>query len=303
MSHAQAQYETRLSAGENPATTGVTKLRYMFGFSSLPHPSVKPTLFRFCLLATTRLLLALAILGLAPAPQAVAAIDAGVQGNGELFFNLWDCTRSYTRDLDISIDAFEARLAEASPLALAWPADGLLKKYLAGVTDTGELRWNVVAVDGKGARRVLATYTPPATEMPPDADTGRRLAGTLQTRINEINLGLNGAGDFRNLDDDAQSVILKACQPGFAGNDISFGRQLSNKLGFDSSGGVGQHSPGTGLGFLRLDIAPIGLKPAVLHEYTQGGAPVRVWLDPDLGLHIGIAGAGEPGPVAQGQVE
>lgn len=224
-----------------------------------------------------------------------AAIDIGHSGNGELFFNLWDCTRSYSRDLDISIDAFEARLAEAGPVALSWPADGVLAKFLAGVLDARELRWNVVAVDTKGARRVLSTYTPPRTDLPLDADTGRRLTGTVQARINEINLGLNGTGDYRNPADDAQSAIFRACQVGFTGNDSTFGRRLSDKLHFDSSGTVDNAMADTGLGFMRLDIAPGGLTPAGLHEYADEGAPLKVWLDGEHGLHIGVPSTAERG--------
>ncbi len=241
---------------------------------------------RHPILSLAALLLTLEIALCLPAR---AAIDNGVSGDGDLFFNIWDCTRSYSRDLGISINAFETRLGETGSLVLSWPADENLVRFMAGVIQAGDLHWNIVAVDTVGARRVLTTYTPPKTQTPIDADTGRRLAGTIQARIIEINLGLNGAGNYLDPSDDAQSALFRACETGFTGNDMTFGRQLSGKLGFDSTGTLANASPATGLGFMRLDIAPFGLKPAVLHEYADGQLPVRAWIDGDYGLHMGAA--------------
>lgn len=226
-----------------------------------------------------------------------AAIDNGATGNGELFLNVWDCTRSYTRDLDLSMDAFEAALAEAGPIALSWPADPLLEKFLAGVLDHRELRWNLVAVDTRGAFRVLATRGPSGFEMLLDNDTGRRLATAVQAKINSINLGLNGAGDNRDPADDAQSAIFRACESGYAGDERSFGSRLSGKLSFDSHGTVAQDQAATGLGLLRMDIRAIGTQPATWHDYADEGGPARAWLDGAFTLHLGVpatpAAAGE----------
>ena len=125
---------------------------------------------------------------------AQAEIDCGQQGDGELFFNIWSDSHSYSRDLDTRMDRFEASLAEAGPIALSWPADATLTAFLAKVENPGELRWNVVAIESKGARRVLTTYTPPLPTELPDAGTGRRLVLALQDKLNSSKLGLNGAG-------------------------------------------------------------------------------------------------------------
>lgn len=234
-------------------------------------------------------LVASLLLAAVPCQPARAAIDMGAApaGDGELFFNIWDYARSYSRDLNIRISVFEARLAEAGPLALSWPTDAAFAKFLAGVADVSELRWNVVAVDGIGPRRVLTTYTPAASIAPPDDSTGRRMASALQFKINSINLGLNGAGDYLNPDDDAESAIFRADHPGYAGDNKSFGQRLSDKLDFDSTGKPGNDSDAAGLGFLRMDSKAFGVGVGKLNVYSDTSGPVRVWLDGARTLHIG----------------
>ena len=133
--------------------------------------------------------------------SAHAAIDAGTSGNGELFFNIWDGSQSYSFDLNKSIDAFETDLNAAGKLNLDWTLDGF-GSFLAGIANDAALRWNITATDISGARRILATYTPPKDTTPLTADSGRSVAGAVNQKVlNGINLGLIGnAGTFSAAD-------------------------------------------------------------------------------------------------------
>ena len=248
----------------------------------------KPAMPAVALTSFISLLLAASLSLFQPAHSAID-MGAAPAGDGELFFNIWDYARSYSRDLDISINTFETRLAEAGPVALSWPADSTFAKFLAGVADVSELRWNVVAVDGIGARRVLATFTPPRSATPPDDPAGRRMASALQFKINSINLGLNGAGDYLNPADDAQSSIFRADNAGYAGDNKSLGMRLSDKLDFDSTGKLANNSAATGLGFLRVDSKSFGMNTSMLYEYSDMASPIKVWLDATHTLHIGVS--------------
>lgn len=220
----------------------------------------------------------LALAALLAAGSANAAIDNGAGGNGDLFFNVWDATQSYTRDIGFSIDAFQTTLAGAGNLDLSFAADATFTSFLAGVADVNALRWNVVATDTSGARRTLTTYTLPEDTTPVDNNTARSMATAIQGKIGSINLGL-GAND---------SATFLAANAGYTGNNASFGTTLSGKLGFDSTGGLANSSYASGLGFMRVDSLASLSAPSVLNEYSDNAVAVNAWLDGGT-LHIAAA--------------
>lgn len=211
-----------------------------------------------------------------------AAIDNGAGGNGELFFNIWDTNGSYTLDLNTSINSFESALAASGNLDLSWAADSTLTSFLA-TANSADLRWNVTATDTAGARRTLTTYSPPEDTTPLKNDVARSMALSIQGNINLINTGL-GSND---------SAVFAAGTPGYTGNDATFGRQYSGKLGFDSTGTLANNSFASGLGFMRVDSAATGIAASVLNEYMDGSA-VNVWVDSNNALHIAALPVPEP---------
>jgi hypothetical protein len=213
------------------------------------------------------------------AGSANAAIDNGAGGNGELFFNIWDDTQSYSRDLNISIDAFQTTLATDGLLDLSYAADATYTTFLAGVSDVNALKWNVVAVDTSGARRTLVTYTLPEDTTPLGNDTGRSMALAIQAKVIDINTGL-GSND---------SAVFMSSDAGYTGNEASFGATLTTKLGFDSTGTLANDSYANGLGFMRVDNSAIGSSAGVLNEYYDDTLAVNAWMDSSNTLHIGVA--------------
>lgn len=102
--------------------------------------------------------------------------NGGVNGNGELFFSVWDTAgtaddysddRSYTRDLGGALNdwATSANVPvidaakEAPGYNMGFGPDALLTSFLSATApaDFANLRWNVAAVDSNGRDRVLVT--------------------------------------------------------------------------------------------------------------------------------------------------
>ena len=141
------------------------------------------------------------------------------------------------------------------------------------MADPNALQWNIVATDTRGARRILTTYTPPEDPTPITASNGRSVAGALQIKAQNINLGLIGdAGTFAVSD------------AGYTGNPSTTWLQL----GFNSFGDLTNNSHATGLGFMRVDCNSLGDSGCGLNEYLDGGNPVNAWLDSGTGtLYLG----------------
>ena len=220
-----------------------------------------------------------AALALAASAGAHAAIDNGAGGNGELFFNIWDASNSYTRSLEISIDSFQSQLAAAGNLNLSWAADATYTSFLAGVTNQAALKWNIAATDTSGNRRTLTTYSLPEDTTPLKDDVARSMALAMQGKINNMNTGL-GTND---------SAVFAAGTAGYAGDNASFGTQYSGKLGFDSTGSLARNSYANGLGFMRVDSLSSGINPSKLNEYYDNGTAVNAWLDQNGSLNIAAA--------------
>lgn len=207
---------------------------------------------------------------------AFAAIDIGSTGNGELYFNIWDANGSYTRDLNVTIDAFESLVAASGAVNQSWAADANLVSFLA-TADLNTLKWNVVAVDLDGARRLLNTYTPPEKTTTIANNTARSAATNLSTMANTANLaGLNTAG--------VDSIVVNNGSAAWAGKS-SFKDTAGGLLNFSNAGTLANDSFATGLGFLRVDALATGTAKSVYNEYLDGSA-VNVWISADRTLHI-----------------
>ncbi len=102
--------------------------------------------------------------------------NGGVNGNGELFFSVWDTAgtaddysddRSYTRDLGGALNDWASSdntpvinaAKEAPGYNMGFGPDALLTSFLGGTASANfsNLRWNVAAVDSSGRDRVLVT--------------------------------------------------------------------------------------------------------------------------------------------------
>ncbi len=149
-----------------------------------------------------------------------AQINAGANGNGDLFFNIWDRTGSYTRNLGIDLNSFETLVATGKT-NLVFSADTLLTSFLG--THTGALNWNVVANDNQGAKRFLETAQTTAVLTPQTPVTVN--AGTLQanTMINNINFSLKTADSAVFTATDAGYVGKPSTQNGLATVNKSIG--------------------------------------------------------------------------------
>lgn len=216
-----------------------------------------------------------AAIALVAASGANAAIDNGAGGNGELFFNIWDATGSYTRSLETSIDSFQSALGAAGNLNLSWTADATFASFLAGVASPATLKWNIVATDTAGARRLLTTYTLPEVSPTKTNDVIRTAAGNAQTFVNSVN-GVLGTAD---------SVSVNAASAAWAGIG-TFKDTVNGKLNFSNAGTLDNNGYASGLGFMRIDAAATGVANSVYNEYLEGTTAVNAYLDANNTLHI-----------------
>lgn len=213
------------------------------------------------------------------ASGANAAIDAGATGNGELFFNIWDASGSYTRDLNITINSFEAQVAMGGSLDLSFAQDATFASFLASA-DLATLKWNVVAADSTNPLRILTTYTAP--EVAPLKDNVTKVASTnvrnFATAVNTV----IGAND---------SVAVSSGSAAYAGNNATgkFGVKLGSVLNFETTGSLANNSFASGLGFMRIDALTGGTAASAYNEYMDGTSAVNVYLDSSKTLHIAAA--------------
>jgi len=226
--------------------------------------------------------LAAAVVMAAAATGANAAIDNGAGGNGDLFFNIWDASGSYTRDLGYSIDSFQAALSAGGDIDLSWAADATFTSFLAGVSDVNALKWNIVAVDKMGDNRLLETYTTLPSPLKTD-DVTRTAANNTRDFATAVN-GVIGAAD---------SVTVDSASAAWAGKD-SFKDTAAGFLGFSNAGTVANNSYADGLGFMRID-AKVGLKAKSVYTPYVDGQNVKAYLDgSDLHLSAAVAAVPEP---------
>ena len=220
----------------------------------------------------------IALAAMLAAGSANAAIDNGALGNGELFFNIWDANGSYSRSLEVSIDSFQTTLAAGGAIDLSWAADSAFTSFLAGVTDTSLLKWNVMATDTVGARRLLTTYTAPEPATKKTADVIRSAALSVQGYVGNINAEL-GAND---------SVAVTSASAAWAGKS-SFRDNVGGLLNFSNAGTLANNSYASGLGFMRIDAPGTGTAASQYNEYLDGGVAVNFYLDASNTLHVAAA--------------
>lgn len=223
-----------------------------------------------------------AAVAFAVAGSANAAIDGGNNGNGELFFSIWDANGSYTRDLNITIDAFQTALAAPGGLNLSWTADATFTSFLNGVANVNALKWNVMATDTMGARRLLSTYTAPEPAVTKTNDVVRSAASAVQNFAGQVNnamLAQAVTGD---------SVAVNSASTAWAGKS-TFKTDVGGLLNVNNAATLANNSFATGLGFTRIDAAAGGIAASVYNEYVDGASDVKVYLDSNRTLHIAAA--------------
>jgi hypothetical protein len=227
---------------------------------------------------------AAAVMAVAAAGAQAAAIDTGANGNGGLFFNIWDTSASavskgsYTRNLNISLDSFEAQLAAGGNIDLAFGADSTLTSWLGSVTDTSKLKWNVLAFDGLENSRILTTYTTlPATTKTDDAirTAAQGKVDAFLNASNGVNAGL-AASD---------SVVLARNFANWAGNTNNAGDKIGGILNFSNAGTLVNNSFANSLNLLRIDGASSGVDNSIYSQYLDGGK-VGIYFDAAKTLHI-----------------
>lgn len=111
-------------------------------------------------------------------PSAHAAINPGLDGNGELWVSLIDeiGLRSYTRDLGVTIDNFlSTATTTATGVLYSFAPDNALSSFLANTADVSQLKWNIGAMDILGLHRFLTTASamPGPSGQPPTQTNGQ----------------------------------------------------------------------------------------------------------------------------------
>jgi hypothetical protein len=220
----------------------------------------------------------IALAAMLAAGSAQAAIDNGASGNGELFFNIWDANGSYTRSLETTIDAFQTTLAAGGAIDLSWAADSTFTGYLASVADTSLLKWNIMATDTSGARRLLTTYSLPEAATKNKNDVIRTAALNTQTFVTSVNGVLAGA----------DSVAVNNGSAAWAGKTV-FKDSVGGYLNFSNAGTLANDSYASGLGFMRIDALASGVLASQYNEYLDGAVAVNAYLGADNTLHIAAA--------------
>jgi len=222
---------------------------------------------------------------LAVSGGANAAILTGASGNGELFFSIWDGVNSYTRDLNVTIDAFEAAIAVPGGLSFSFAADALFTSYLT-TANLSTAAWNIVAGDTVGGNRAIYTYaTLPAARM---GSILNRSAGLgLNTFANAVNNQISPAGV-----DNADSAVFADGAAAYAGIS-SFGAFINNRLNFSTVGSAANNTYATGRNLVRVNGAPSGDSLTTYTPYADEGFAVRAFLDTGSGT-LSIAAVPEP---------
>jgi len=223
---------------------------------------------------------------MAAAGSANAAINAGANGDGELFFSIWDANGSYTLDLNTTISAFTTDLAAAGSLNLNFATDATFTSFLAGVADTSLLKWNVMAVDFQGAQSLLTTYTTMPTSNMLRNNTTRAADLIVNQFVNAVNSQSQGAN----------SVAVDSANKAYAGNPEKFGKNLNTLLNFDDSGTLANNSYASGLSFMHIDALATGTAKSTYNPYVDNGNDVKIYFDVTQGLSISAVPAVTPVP-------
>lgn len=197
-----------------------------------------------------------AALALAASAGANAAIVNSQQGNGELFFTIYDIgtdtteatgandDRAYVLDLGSLLNGglinnwgSEATNPSVTLAAnkqgfgtiYSIGADANLQSFLAASTDLSRLRWNIAAGDSSGTDRVLTTATSISLAQTP---VYTQFRSNFASKIDGYLGGVNSAGI-----PESGSILLDGAGadiPGW-GNNFSGGSAFSNAAGLGDS--------------------------------------------------------------------
>jgi len=237
-------------------------------------------------------LAAAVVLAAAATGASAATIDTGATGNGGLFFNIWDTNTtalskgSYTLNLNISLDSFMSQVGAAGSFSQTWSANSMLNTWMASVTDTSKLKWNVLAFDGSGDSRILTTYTTmPATTKADDAI--RTAAATKADAFLSASNGVNA-----NLAS-ADSAVLARANAAWAGNTSNAADKVGGILNFSNAGTVANNSFATSLNLMNINALSDGVDPSTYTQVLDGGK-VAVYFDASNALHIAAQPVPEP---------
>ena len=226
---------------------------------------------------------------LAATGAANAAIDAGTDGFGDFFFNIWDTNGSYTLDLNLQQNTFTAGVAAAGAYSFtqALAADTLFTSFLASANQAS-LQWNLVAVESQGARTVHQTINGalPATAI--TNTNGRNMVGVVQDyALNRINPSLSGS---------INSAVFTSADPGYTGNpsDLGFGCRFATYQNFNTCGTLANNSAANGLGLAVNTFATTGTSTSrgTVASVLENGQAVSVFID--SGYNLQIAAVPEP---------
>ena len=217
-------------------------------------------------------LIALAAVLAAAGSANATVINNGAAGNGGLFFNIWDSASSYSRNLGFTIDSFEAGLAAAGNFNQSYAADAVFTSFL-GTANLAALKWNVVATDNSGARRILETFTAPKPLTGTSSDAIRTMAGGISSFVTSLNAKLTTA----------DSAIYSIGTPGYVG--VS-GATTGTLLNFATTGTFANSTYASGLGFLRINAPATTIAASTYTPYLDGTNSVKLYLDGNNALNI-----------------
>ena len=228
-------------------------------------------------------LIALAAVLAAACSANAAPINTGAAGNGGLFFSIWDSANSYSRNLGFTIDSFEAGLAAAGNFTASFAADATFTSFL-GTANLAALKWNVVAAEGQGARRVLESFTAPKPLTTKTADILRTLAGGTQSFITDLNAKLVTA----------DSATYAVGTVGYAGATNKFATNGAGLLNFSNAGTFANSDYVSGLSFMRINAGATGIAASTYTPYLDGTNSVKLYLDGNNALNIAVTAVPEP---------
>lgn len=212
-----------------------------------------------------------------------AAINNGNNGNGELFFNAWDGTQSYTRDLNLSQDAFEAALAAPGSFSQSWSGDALFSTFLS-TANLATLQWNIFSTETAGARRIMTTFNG-VNFGNKGNDVIRSSAAGVQAFLNGANTALAGADSYISSSNTAAAYAGRSNSP--------VNKNGANLLGYVTTGDASNNSFATGIGFQRVDALATGIAKSTYTPYADGGTDMRVYLNGST-LTMQVAAVPEP---------
>lgn len=217
--------------------------------------------------------IALAALVAASGFANAAPISTGADGNGGLFFSIWDAQTSYTRNLNLTMDSFASTIAGTGALDLTFAADSTFTSFLSGA-DAATLKWNIVAGEGVGQRRIVETYsTLPATTV--KNDLIRNTALNSFTFSTAVNTGLVSSN----------SATFLAGTAGYAGSS-TFGVNAAGLLNFSNAGTLANDSAANGMNIMLITGLATGIAASTYTPYVDGTDAVKVYLDSANALHI-----------------